>query len=99
MFASPVPNNTFTRPSASVSEKTIEQLSALSAYLTARRASILQAWGEAADADPAQTTVSFLTRAQFNDHIPQLLDAFERKLRARPGGERAAAADEAKTEQ
>lgn len=57
----------------------------------------MQAWREAADADPAQTTMSFLTRAQFNDHIPPLLDAFERKLRARPGGVRAAAADAAKT--
>ena len=49
------------------------------------------------EADPEQTTVSFLTRAQFNDHIPPLLDAFERKLRARPGGAGAAAADEGKT--
>lgn len=77
----------------------MEQLQALSAYLAARRQPILEAWRAAATADPAQTTVSFLTRAQFNDHIPQLLDAFERKLRARPGGQRAAEADKDKTEE
>ncbi|MEO6992775.1 MAG: HAMP domain-containing sensor histidine kinase [Lacunisphaera sp.] len=82
-----------------MTDKTLEQLTALSAHLAARREAILQAWHDAADADPAQTTVSFLTRAQFNDHIPPLLDAFERKLRARPGGARAAAADDAKTQE
>jgi len=66
-------------------------------HLSVRRNAILQAWRESSEADPAQTTVSFLTRAQFNDHIPPLLDAFERKLRARPGGARADAADEGKT--
>ena len=71
----------------------------LSTHLSVRRNAILQAWREASEADPAQTTVSFLTRAQFNDHIPPLLDAFERKLRARPGGARAAAADDAKTDE
>lgn len=80
-----------------MTEKTIEQLATLSAYLASRREAILEAWHGAADADPAQTTVSFLTRSQFNDHIPQLLDAFERKLRSRPGGSTAAAADQAKT--
>lgn len=82
-----------------MAEKTFEQLAALSTHLAARREAILQAWRAAANADPAQTTVSSLTRAQFNDHIPQLLDAFERKLRARPGGDRAAAADEAQTQE
>lgn len=77
----------------------MEQLLAISAHLAARRQAILDAWRAAAAADPAQTTVSFLTRAQFNDHIPQLLDAFERKLRSRPGGQRAAAADKDKTQE
>ena len=80
-------------------DKSPEQLVALSHYLASRRQAILEAWHAAADADPAQTTVSFLTRSQFNDHIPQLLDAFERKLRATPGGNRAADADEEKTVQ
>lgn len=85
---------------ALVPETTLQHhLTLLSRHLADRRGAILQAWREAADADRAQTTVSSLTRAQFNDHIPSLLDAFERKLRARPGGESAAAADEAKTQQ
>lgn len=70
-----------------------EQLNAIADYLAARRAEILQAWRRAADADPKQTTVHSLTRGQFNDHIPQVLDAFERKLRSRPGGANATAAD------
>ncbi len=79
-----------------MNQKIIEQLAALGAHLTRRRDAILQAWAAAAEADPAQTTVNSLTRAQFNDHIPSLLEAFERKLRARPGGASAAAADDAR---
>jgi signal transduction histidine kinase len=82
-----------------VTDKTMQQLLAISEHLAARRQAILEAWRAAATADPAQTTVSVLTRAQFNDHIPQLLDAFERKLRSRPGGARAAAADKDKTQE
>jgi signal transduction histidine kinase len=63
-----------------------EQFNALSDFLGTQRETILQAWRAAADNDPKQTTVRALTRGQFNDHIPQVLDAFERKLRARPGG-------------
>ncbi|WP_414660927.1 sensor histidine kinase [Horticoccus sp. 23ND18S-11] len=68
-------------------------LNELSEYLAKRRNAILGAWRKAADADPKQTTVRSLTRGQFNDHIPQVLDAFERKLRSRPGGADARAAD------
>ena len=57
----------------------------LSEYLAGRREAILQAWGRAVDADAKQTTASSLTRAQFNDHIPEILDAFERRLRAGAG--------------
>ena len=65
-------------------------------YLAARRVALLAAWRKASEADPRQTTARSLTRAQFNDHVPDLLDAFERKLRARPGGVAAAIADEKK---
>jgi signal transduction histidine kinase len=82
-----------------VSEKTTEQLEALSIHLASRREAILRAWREAAEADVEQTTVGILTRGQFNDHIPPLLDAFENKLRARLGGARAARADQAKTQE
>ena len=70
-----------------------EQFNALSDFLGTQREAILRAWRKAADTDPKQTTVRALTRGQFNDHIPQVLDAFERKLRARPGGAADKAAD------
>ncbi len=76
-----------------MTETTLAQLTALSLHLASRREAILADLRAAADADPKQTTVNSLTRAQFNDHIPQLLDAFERKLQARPGSNRAATAD------
>ncbi|CAM2801375.1 sensor histidine kinase [Rariglobus hedericola] len=57
----------------------------LSDYLAMRREAILQAWRAAVDADAKQTTASMLTRTQFNDHIPGILDAFERRLRSEPG--------------
>jgi signal transduction histidine kinase len=63
-----------------------QQLDDLSDYLFTRRDAILKAWRKAACADPEQTTALSLTRGQFNDHIPEVLDAFERKLRTRPGG-------------
>lgn len=66
---------------------------ALCDHLAKRRPAILQAWRTAAEADPAQQTARALTRSQFNDHIPEVLDAFEQKLRARPGGAAANAAD------
>ena len=70
----------------------IEQLAALSDYLASRREAILVAWRKAARADPQQTTGRSLTIGQFLDHIPQILDAFELKLRSRPGGRAAQAA-------
>lgn len=82
-----------------MTERTTEELTTLSLHLASRREALLESWHKAADADPEQTTVNFLTRAQFHDHIPQLLNAFERKLSARPGGNGAAAADRAKTEE
>ena len=76
------------------------QFDTLADYLAAQRPGILLAWRHAADADPKQTTVHSLTRGQFNDHIPALLDAFVRKLRARRGdGEARAADDETKDEE
>ena len=70
-----------------------QQLIALCDYYTARRDAILQAWRKADRADPDQTTGRSLTFGQFLDHIPEILDAFESRLRSRPGGFEAAAAD------
>ncbi len=68
-----------------------EQLRALSASLAGRRDSILAAWRRAVDLDPELTTASTITRTQFVDHIPAVLDAFERRLAADESGEKAEA--------
>ena len=70
-----------------------QQLAALSDLLASRRQAILLAWRKAARADPEQITGRALTLGQFLDHIPQILDAFELKLRSRPGGADARAAE------
>ncbi|HKO69152.1 MAG TPA: HAMP domain-containing sensor histidine kinase [Burkholderiaceae bacterium] len=61
-----------------------EELNAVAAYLRERRPAILDAWRAAADADPQLTTSDSLPRTQFNDHIPDVLDNFERRLQAWP---------------
>ena len=71
----------------------IVQLDVLTEHLASRRKVILQAWRNAIAADPQLTTARALSRGQINDHIPQVLDAFEHKLRSRPGGQEAQAAD------
>src|SRR3984885_16011367 len=67
------------------------ELSALAAYLAARREQILRAWLSAVEFDPQLTTPSSISRAQFNDHIPQVLDAFERRLQAEDAEDKAQA--------
>ena len=61
-----------------------EELNGVAAYLRERRRAILQAWRAVADADPQLTTANALPQSQFNDHIPDVLDVFERRLRAWP---------------
>jgi signal transduction histidine kinase len=70
-----------------------EQLVALSDLLAARREAILTAWRKRDSADPEQKTGRSLTVGQFLDHIPAILDAYELKLRSRPGGADARAAE------
>ena len=53
-----------------------EELAALASYLSDRREAILAAWRSAAESDPELSTASTLSRIQFNDHIPAVLDAF-----------------------
>jgi len=60
------------------------QLSALASYLGARREAILRAWRKAIDRDPEMNTGASLPRAQLDDHIPGLLDTFEKRLQATP---------------
>lgn len=61
-----------------------EQLSALAAHLGERREAILQQWREATETVAELTIASSLTRVQFNDHIPGVLDSFALRLRAWP---------------
>jgi signal transduction histidine kinase len=59
-----------------------DQLESLAAHLSERRGLILHAWRKAVDADPELSAPSSLPRTQFNDHVPEMLDAFERRLLA-----------------
>ena len=56
----------------------------MASHLYATRPAILTAWRAAADNDPELTTGSALSRTQFNDHIPDILDSFARRLQAWP---------------
>ncbi len=77
----------------------IAQFNIFCDYLATRRDAILAAWRKASETDPRQTTARSLTRAQFNDHVPALLDAFERQLRSHPGGSEALIAEAEKKEE
>lgn len=77
-------------------EQAKKELAALAAHLRARRRAILEAWRRAAERDPTLTTMSALSRSQFNDHIPEVLDAFERKLSAETPDRTVEAAEEQK---
>jgi signal transduction histidine kinase len=66
-----------------LNDSSLDALSDLASHLRARRKSILAAWREASERDPEVTTASALSRVQFHDRIPEVLDAFERKLSAR----------------
>lgn len=52
----------------------------IAAHLAAQRGEILAAWKAAVEADPELRMASTTTRAQFIDHIPAVLDAFEARL-------------------
>ena len=77
-------------------QKTDEQLAALASHLTSRRAAILRDWRSSVDNDRELTASSSLPRTQFNDHIPELLNAFERRLHVWPRSEGAASEQQRK---
>ena len=58
------------------------ELRALAAHLHAQRTRILEEWSRAAQLDPKITAVTTLSRAQFYDHIPNMLDALENRLQS-----------------
>jgi signal transduction histidine kinase len=72
------------------------ELSRLAAHLAARREQILLSWQRAVELDPELTTPSGISRTQFNDHIPQVLDAFGHRLSAEDDSDKAQAHSEQK---
>lgn len=58
------------------------ELAALASHLQSRRPAILTAWSRMIRLDPDVTTAETLSRVQFYDHIPAMLDTLERRLRA-----------------
>jgi signal transduction histidine kinase len=67
------------------------QLAALADHFARRRDAILDAWRLAIDIDPELNSAAKSTRSQFVDHIPEVLDAFEERLRAAGPTEKSAA--------
>ena len=61
-----------------------EQLNALADHFDEQRESILQRWRSMTESTPELAIASSLTRLQFNNHIPGVLDAFAHKLRVWP---------------
>ena len=60
------------------------EMEKVAAHLRDQRKSILKSWRSATVESPGVTVASSLTRVQFNDHIPGILDAFARILLAWP---------------
>jgi len=71
-----------------------DQLIAVADYLHTARARILLSWQDSVAQDPELTTSSTISRTQFNDHIPQVLEAFEHRLRAKEPSEKRQAREE-----
>ena len=72
------------------------ELATLASHLAAQREVILERWLEAIQSDPHLASYSFLSRSQFYNHIPTVLDAFERELRTEKLSQTAAAEKEEK---
>jgi signal transduction histidine kinase len=58
-----------------------EQLGAIAQALAERRDALLQAWNDTVIADPELTSAGSLPRVQFYDHIPEMLEALQQRLR------------------
>ncbi|HKH45520.1 MAG TPA: sensor histidine kinase [Thermoanaerobaculia bacterium] len=70
-------------------------LAALATYLHSRRQAILDAWRAVVLTDPVLETASKISVLHFEDIAPQILDSFERRLRA--GGEEWTKSEEEKS--
>jgi signal transduction histidine kinase len=69
------------------------ELVALAEHLSAHRENLLTSMRKAVSEDPRLAVAARLPRAEFQDHLPQLLNAFESRLRARTQREESKAAD------
>ena len=70
----------------SSNDSTMEKtLAKLGNYLVGRREFLLEKWQEAVSADQALTSPDDLSRAEFRDHIPQVLAEFVHILRQEKG--------------
>jgi signal transduction histidine kinase len=56
-------------------------LTALATYLAARREAILNNWRSACQTDPDGNTVASLSREEFNNKVPFMLNVFDQRLR------------------
>jgi signal transduction histidine kinase len=72
-------------------DRAMAQLAQLASSLLGRRDVILDAWRAAGDAEGECAIASSLSRVQFNDHIPAILDTLAHTLEALPGEPDAAA--------
>jgi signal transduction histidine kinase len=72
------------------------QLCTLAEHFAQRRDALLEAWRLATDLDAEVSTATSSTHNQFVDHIPDVLDAFESRLRAQDAEEKAEARAEQK---
>ena len=70
------------------------QLAALADHFARRREAILDAWRLAIDLDTELSSAAKSTRSQFVDHIPDVLGAFESRLRAQRAEDKAEARDD-----
>jgi signal transduction histidine kinase len=57
------------------------ELAAIADHLHIRKELILRAWESAVNADASLSVSTSLSRSDFRDHVPQLLDTFEQALR------------------
>lgn len=73
-----------------------QQLRELAHYLDSERENILQQWRIATENSQELTIASSLTRLQFHDHIPGVLDALGRRLTTWPHAETAEAVQQEK---
>lgn len=70
--------------SPAMKNDTRAQFAGLAAHLGNQRKVILKRWRTATEDAPGVTIASSLTHVQFNDHIPGVLDAYNRVLQAWP---------------